>query len=203
MKEKQAFGKLRRRAYLEYHQDGVLDIMIGLCAIGFGLNMLTDSSAFEILAWMPIIFYGPLKNRITVPRFGFVRFDSERSRRVMVSMGILAGVLMLGLLIGVYAFTVGDKMPPSFETFIQKYHMLVLGGLASLALIGAAVLTGLKRLYAYAALTLTTIIAGIECGFRAPYYVIAIGSIMLLTGLWLLVRFLQNHPVIAEDTHEA
>ena len=203
MKEKQAFGKLRRRAYLEYHQDGVLDILIGLCVIGFGLNMLTDSSAFSILSWMPIIFYVPLKNRITVPRFGFVRFDSERSRRVMVSMGILAGVLMLGLLIGVYTFTVGDKMPPSFETFIQKYHMLVLGGLASLALIGAAVLTGLKRLYAYAALTLTIIIAGIEWGFRAPYYVIAIGSIMLLTGLWLLVRFLQNHPVIAEDTHEA
>jgi hypothetical protein len=203
MKEKQTFDKLRRRAYMEYHQDGVLDILIGLSAIGFGLNMLTDSSALSILSWMPIIFYVPLKNRITVPRFGFVRFDSDRSRSVMVSTGILSGVLMLGLLMGIYVFTAGDKMPPSFEVFLQKNHMLVLGGLASLALVGAAAATGLKRLYAYAALTLMIIIAGIEFGIRTPYFVIAIGSIILLIGLWLLIRFLQNHPVIADDTHEA
>ncbi len=203
MKEKQAFDKLRRRAYLEYHQDGVLDILIGLCVIGFGLNMLADSSALSILSWMPIIFYVPLKNRITVPRFGFARFDSDRSRSVRASMGILSCVLMLGLLMGVYLFTVGDKMPSAFDVFLQKYHMLVLGGLAALALVGAAAVAGLKRLYVYAALTLTIIIAGIEFGIRSPYYVIAIGSIMLLTGLWLLIRFLQNHPVIAEDTHEA
>ena len=203
MKEKQVFDRLRRRAYLEYHQDGVLDILIGLCVIGFGLNMLTDSSALSLLSWMPIIFYVPLKNRITVPRFGFARFDSDRSRSVRVSMGILSGVLMLGLLIGVYVFTVGDKMPPAFDVFLQKYHMLVLGGLASLAFVGVAAVTGLKRLYAYAALMLTLIIVGIEFGIRTPYYVIAIGSIMLLTGLWLLIRFLQNHPVIADGTHEA
>jgi hypothetical protein len=185
MKEKQAFDRLRRRAYLEYHQDGVLDILIGLCVIGFGLNMLTDSSALSILSWMPIIFYVPLKNRITVPRFGFARFDSDRSGSVMVSKGILSGVLMLGLLIGVYVFTVGDKMPPAFEVFLQKYHMLVLGGLASLAF------------------ALTIIIVGIEFGISTPYYVIAIGAIMLLIGLWLLIRFLQNHPVIAETTDEA
>ena len=118
-------------------------------------------------------------------------------------MGILSGVLMLGLLIGVYVFTVGDKMPPAFDVFLQKYHMLVLGGLASLAFVGVAAATGLKRLYVYAALMLTLIIVGIEFGIRTPYYVIAIGSIMLLTGLWLLIRFLQNHPVIADGTHEA
>ena len=114
MNEKQAFDKLRRRAYLEYHKDGILDILIGLCVIGFGLNMLTDSSALLILSWMPIIFYVPLKNRITVPRFGYVRFDSDRSRSVRASMGILSGVLMLGLFIGIYVFTVGDKIPPPY-----------------------------------------------------------------------------------------
>ena len=203
MKEKQAFDKLRRRAYLEYHKDGILDILIGLCVIGFGLNMLTDSSALLILSWMPIIFYVPLKNRITVPRFGYVRFDSDRSRSVRASMGILSGVLMLGLFIGIYVFTVGDKIPPAFEVILQKYHMLVLGGLASLALVGAAAVTGLKRLYVYAALTLTIIIVGIEFGISTPFYVIAIGAIMLLIGLWLLIRFLRNHPVIAETPHEA
>jgi len=72
MSQEKQFKDLGRKAYLSYHQDGLIDILIGLGILGFGLMMLTDSVVFNMLAWMPIIFYVPLKNRITVPRFGYV-----------------------------------------------------------------------------------------------------------------------------------
>ena len=81
MSQSDELKKLSRKAYLSYHQDGLIDILIGLGVLGFGLMMLTDSVVFNMMAWMPIIFYVPLKNRITVPRFGYVQFTSERVKR--------------------------------------------------------------------------------------------------------------------------
>ena len=93
MVEDRRFKQLERRTYLLYHQDGLIDIIIGLCIMGFGLNMFTDSSAFSILAWMPVIFLPGLKNKITVPRLGYAQFDRKRtgSLRLMAVLMVLVG----------------------------------------------------------------------------------------------------------------
>ena len=93
MVEDKQFRQLERRTYLLYYQDGLVDIIIGLCVIGFAVNMLTDSSALSILAWMPVILLPGLKNRITVPRLGFARFDPKRTG----SLRLLTMMLILGL----------------------------------------------------------------------------------------------------------
>ena len=68
MAGKDGFSKLERKAYLSYHQDGLIDIIIGLCTVGFAVNMLADNATFTILGWMPVLFFAPLKNWITIPR---------------------------------------------------------------------------------------------------------------------------------------
>ena len=95
MSQDKQFKELSRKAYLSYHQDGLIDILIGLGILGFGLMMLTDSIVFNLLAWMPIIFYVPLKNRITVPRFGYVQFSSERTKKLRSLLVFLVGLLAL------------------------------------------------------------------------------------------------------------
>ena len=57
MSQENDFKKLQQRTYESYHQDGLIDIIIGLGFIGFSLNMAFDNSAFIFLAWMPIIFW--------------------------------------------------------------------------------------------------------------------------------------------------
>ena len=101
MSQEQDFKKLQQRTYASNHQDGLLDIIIGLGFIGFGLNMAFDNSAFIFLAWMPIIFYVPFKNRITVPRIGYVKFSTSNS---IVLGAVFAGLLVF--LLGLFIFLI-------------------------------------------------------------------------------------------------
>ena len=66
---------LRRKAYLAYHQDGIIDILIGATMIGFALWILLGYVLFTFISWLSFGFYVQLKNTITVPRFGYVRFQ--------------------------------------------------------------------------------------------------------------------------------
>jgi hypothetical protein len=132
---------------LSYHQDGLIDILIGLGILGFGLMMLTDSVVFNILAWMPIIFYVPLKNRITVPRFGYVQFSSDRTKHLRLLGVLLLGLLALIFFAGLYIFDVSDNLPPAIKTAMGKDGMLLVGGLFAFMLVVAGLVTRLDRLF--------------------------------------------------------
>ena len=80
MSQDEKFKQLERMAYLSYQQDGIIDLLVGWATLAFGVNIAMDSSIWTFLGWMPIIFYVPLKNKITVPRLGYVKFDLNRGR---------------------------------------------------------------------------------------------------------------------------
>jgi len=65
----QDFGPLKRKVYLAYHQDGILDLAAGSVVAGFGLNMLTDNIVFLMFGWLAMMLYFLVKQRVTVPRF--------------------------------------------------------------------------------------------------------------------------------------
>ncbi|MCP5099100.1 MAG: hypothetical protein GY943_26400, partial [Chloroflexi bacterium] len=73
---------LRQKTYLSYHQDGIIDLMVGLSTLGFGISMAAEGSGFIVLSWIGFLLYAPLKKVITVPRLGFVKFDDEQTQRV-------------------------------------------------------------------------------------------------------------------------
>lgn len=194
------FEKIKRKAYLSYHQDGLIDILLGTAILVFGLLLLTDSMAFNILAWMPILFYIPLKNLITVPRFGFVRFNAgeEQQLKKQLQFSLLAGVMVLALIAGVYIFMTGDGMNPGLSIFLDKYHMLLLGGFLALALLIGGLLNGLRRLLLHAGLILTLFLAGIELSIPEHYFIITTGILILFIGSFYLVRFLRQYPLSTE-----
>lgn len=191
--------KLEKKAYLEYQQDGILDIIIGLSILGFGIQMATDSAAFLFLSWVPILFYVPLKNRITVPRFGYVQFDSDRSKTLKYSLAMVVGLVFLVFFMGIYIFTVGNNIPPTVNAFIKKYHMLILGGFAALTFMGVAIFTGVLRFMGYALLMPAVIAIGIWLDVPAPIYILIVGGLILLSGILLLFQFLKSHPIVSQD----
>ncbi len=195
MSQEKQLKELGRKAYLSYHQDGLIDILIGLGILGFGLMMLTGSVVFNMLVWMPIIFYVPLKNRITVPRFGYVQFSSERSKNLRLLGVLLAGLLALSFFAGLYVFAVGGNMPPAIRAGLGQDGMLLIGGLFAVMLVSAGLVTRLDRLFVYAALTVLVIPGGVVLGIEPSYRVIFLGSLVLIIGIMLLIRFVRRYPM--------
>lgn len=206
MSQEQDFKKLQQRTYQSNHQDGLIDMIIGLGFIGFSLNMAFDNSVFLFLAWMPIIFYVPFKNRITVPRIGYVKFSTSKTNMII---GVAVVVLLFVFLLGTFVYLFGGSSNSSPQltdwlTWFRQYHMLVLGSIAALSCAGAALLTGIRRLYAYAVLTIGIFAAAFWLGVEPPIYVLTTGLLIEAVGIWLLVRFLRKYPLASEEgAHES
>ncbi len=199
MSQKTDLESLKKRAFLNYHQDGLLDIVLGLMILGFGMMMATDSSAFMFLSWMPILFYAPFKQRITVPRLGYVRFDDERTTKIRYGWILLTGLSVLCLFVGIYVFTTGDTMSATLSGLMDKFYMLLLGGFFAVGMVVGGLFTGLWRLYIYAVLTILIIIVGITLGIPESIYMITIGTMILTVGVWHLVTFVRKYPAVSEE----
>jgi len=199
MSQEQDFKKLQQRTYQSYHQDGLIDIIIGLAMIGFGLMLAFDSSVFIFMSWMPIIFYVPFKNRITVPRIGYVKFSSSNLR---LAMALGTGLLVMLFIVGLYLFAVSDNISFQVREWLGQY--LWLGGLVAVCFLGTALLTGITRFYAYAGLILLIFSVGTWLAIQPFFIVITSGLLIEITGVWLLVRFLVKYPLNSgESTHES
>jgi hypothetical protein len=200
MSQEQDFKRLKQKTYQSFHEDGLIDIVIGLAMIGFGLNMALDNSAFFFFSWMPIVFYVPFKNRITVPRIGYVKFPAT-SR---IAIGAVLAVLLV-LLLGVFIFFLGgpNLLPVEISSLLSENYMLFLGIVATLFFAGAGLLTGITRFYAYALLIVALFIGARWLGVSPPIYVLSTGLVIEAVGIGMLVRFLRKYPTASEGrAHE-
>jgi len=193
------FDSLKRKVYLAYHQDGILDLIAGSVVLGFGTFMLTDNIAFLMAGWFVMMMYVFLKNRITVPRFGYVRIDSEKKAlmRSWVSVGI--GVLVLLLFFLLPIFLRREPASPETEALIRRYHMVPLSTmLFGLPALGAAIFLGLKRFYLYALLAAGLPLLGAILNIETYIPIVTTGAVIIAFGAFLLTNFLKKYPLNAE-----
>lgn len=199
MAEKDRFKALARKTYLSYHQDGIIDLIIGACTLAFGLDMLVKGSYLSAIIWLPVIMYMPLKKRITIPRFGFVQFDTDAKLKQKLSVSLVGGLFMLLLMIGVVIFSGFDRMTPNLREWMSSYYMLIIGALWIIGFLGTAAITGIKRFNAYALITVLIIYGGVFLPIEPPYTMIALGGVILLSASYLLIRFMQTYPPPSEE----
>ena len=194
------FDTLKRKVYLAYHKDGILDLVAGSVVAGFGLNMLTDNIAFLMAGWFMMMMYVFLKNRITVPRFGFVRIDSEKKALMKSWISVGIGVLVLLLFFLLPIFLRMNQVSPETEALIRRYHMVPLSTmLFGLPALGAAIFLGLKRFYLYASLAIGFPLLGAILGIETYIPIVTTGVIILAFGAVLLANFLKKYPLSTEN----
>lgn len=196
------FEALKRKIYLSYHQDGILDLAVGLSILGFGINMSTESSAYIILSWIGIMMYAPLKSAITIPRMGYVQFDSASKQRTKLLLMLGMGLMTLSLFLGLYVFFQSDNFSAEFESWFRQYYLLVLAAFPAVLLAVAGIWLGVYRFLLHAVLMMVIIFAGIQLGVAEPTFVMVLGGIITLIGLALLARFIHKYPVQKESSDE-
>lgn len=204
MSTKKDFNTLKQKVFLAYHQDGILDLVAGTVVFGFGLNMLTGNIVFLIVGWMAMMFYVFMKQWITIPRFGYVRFEAREktAAKGMVSVGI--GVLVLFFFVALKFFIDRQPSSPEMQAWIQRYHMVPLSGmLFGLPALVAALYFGLKRFYLYALLAVGLPALGALINIETYIPIVATGLTILAFGAVLLATFLLKYPLNNEAGNDA
>ena len=196
--------EIERRAYMAYHQDGLLDIFAGLFISGWGLGMLMDILwEFNFGAIMPAILIATVlpiwiaaKRRITMPRIGYVNFGTRGSNKIFA---LFLGLMVAGL--GVFfAFTFATYQGGSrqwLDLIVQNGMLIVgFGSLSVCILFGYSM--GLKRLYAYGLLAAVALVIGHFMGIFFAYILSALGITVMITGVALLIGFVRRYPLKGE-----
>ncbi len=206
MDEKINLKEIERKAYLSYHQDGLLDIFMGMFILAFGFYILSDSK-FPIMAVLPALLvpvWARVKKKITYPRIGYVKFGKGTRTRRTKSMLLMSGVLTLLLGLGIYlTITMRSGPIPHWLLVLGAYGMIVAGGVVAIILSLVAYINGINRLYIYAALFFAAystghflvIIPGFDAFQRIAVVNIPLGVIILGYGLFILNRFLHDYPI--------
>ena len=187
------FDTLKRKVYLAYHQDGILDLTAAVVLLGFGTFMLTGSVVFLTTGVIFATLYTLMKNRITVPRFGYVRFESQE--KTAAKYWLLLGFGLLVLLAFLAGSIFQSNTPTELQALKQQYHMVPLSGmLFGLPALAAAVFLGLKRFYLYALLTVALPALGGWLEIETYIPILTVGFAMLVVGIGLLSSFLKKYP---------
>jgi sulfite exporter TauE/SafE len=192
------FKQLARKAYLSYHQDGLIDLIIGLGVLAYGMNFATDESFWSITGWVPIILYVPLKNKITVPRFGYFKLD-EADNVAKKVVGFLVMFLLVISVLGMAMFLVADAPAPAAVLWIRENTLLFYGLIAAVGFGFAGLISNIKRMFAYALVGLALMAVGQLLGLQEFIPFMLFGGTILVTGLVLLVNFIQKYPVSTEE----
>ncbi|MDH5793415.1 MAG: hypothetical protein OEZ18_02490 [Candidatus Bathyarchaeota archaeon] len=192
--EKIDLKKIERKAYTSYHQDGLIDVFAGFIILSSGLWLISD------MAWMGWIFwfvaisaYAAAKKTLTVPRIGFVKFAPYRVKALQT---IALVVFSLSALLGVVAFMQSeDGGTPLWLLFAIENYMVVIGVSIAASFCVVGFTFRIRRVYAYALLTLIMFVTGHFLYYPLHYYMILLGTLILLFGLAMLIRFIRKYPL--------
>ena len=187
---------LRRKVYLSYHQDGILDLVAATVLLGFSAFMATKNVIFLVLGMLFSAQYILMKQSITIPRLGFVRFDSEKKSMLQGWLFVGIGGLVMFLFYSAQTYSRSNPAPPNIQEMLQRYHMVPLSAmLFGLPTLAAAIFFGLKRFYLYALLAVGLPALGAWLEIETFIPIMSIGLLMLGIGLWLLGTFIRKYPL--------
>ena len=181
--------EIRRKAYWSYHQDGLVELCLGLVFLAFGIYSFLGKSLMAGLCWLPGLLIAPLKRIITAPRIGMVRFG--HSRYVLaIKIGLLT--LTAVLVSFIVAATLLDS--PGLNAWTQRYFAITFGIALALFPLAGAIALGIRRYYGHAVLLAAgfTLIQYRHDSLAAVFTFI--GSVLIVCGSAVLIRFLCNNP---------
>lgn len=193
--------KIKQKTSLLYHRDGLADLILGTLLILDGFFIFSDNiGMMGGMIFVMILVMSGLKNKLTFPRIGYAELPADAKGRKKLPL-IIAQIVIIQLgVFFIYEFSY-DHAPPEFNEQIAKHIPLIIGFVfVSLALL-LAYTQKLRRVYGYTALVTACFVAGHFITLGLPYYLIIIGTVIAVTGMILLVKFVKKYPLPQKETH--
>jgi hypothetical protein len=193
--------EIERRAYLSYHEDGLIDIVLGI-----GL-FIASLWAYVEMIWLMggmiaslTPMYMGMKKKYTFPRIGQVTFSKDRTRRSQNSMTFLVIMNVVGVLLGFVfwmAFS-GDVRPQWILLMIDNFP-IVLGIAGGVVWAVVGYITDLTRFYRYSAATLVVI--GSANFISTPFiaHMLLLSVIVIVSGFLQFQSFKGKYPIVEES----
>ncbi len=192
---------LERQIYRSRQGDGLLDLLAAVAIIAFGVDRQLDSSlcvVVTLVVGLPL--WKMLRERFVEVRLGRVRFSPERVASLRKArQGMVLGLLISTLLGAGTWFWITEH-----GTHASEMRAPVAVALAAL-IAGIGVIFEQRRFFAYALLTFGAFCAAGFSGGREvlPWWLIGAGVLILLGGIAVFARFLQNNPLVeGEADHD-
>lgn len=207
MNAKGSLREIEKKTHISYHQDGLIDIFVGVYVSLFGLGILLGNVAsFSTWIVIPAIFPAVMipiwvsaKKRITMPRIGYVKFGVRGAGKLMaLLLGLMVAGAGLGALMA-FTFSSSQGWALAVRDLMISYGVIISGIVAASISSLFGYTMGLKRLHAYGLLILVLFSAGYFITFPFEYILLIIGIVIVINGFVLLSRFTRKFPLPKGD----
>jgi len=203
---KNILREIEKKTCMSYHQDGLLDIFVGVYILLFGIGICARATDFSTWFVIPAIFPAIMvpiwisaKKRITMPRIGYVKFGVRGANKMMaIFLGLIVAGLGAFTVFGLGAF-MGEGWALTLRDFFISNSMIIIGIAAATISSLFAYTMGLKRLYGYGLLTLVLFFTGYFIVIPFEYFLVTIGLVIIISGFVLLMRFIRKYPLPQGD----
>ncbi len=193
--------KVERRAWRDTFQDGLVEILVGLFLVLYA--GVWSTPLMTVLIFLTL-FFGPkvaekLKKRYTYPRIGYVQLPSEEGSQMARGMALYITIVISVVVALIFIF--GDIDGPYQWTRWVPFggSLLFCGGFIYLAS-----KTGAIRYYVFIALSvgfglLAVLLYPESYKAGMTFYLLALGSVLILWGGILFTQFLRRYPLSGEE----
>ena len=196
------------KAFTSVFQDGLWDIFIGCFLLQFSIAPLLSRSLGDF--WSSVVFlpfYAAVflilwlvRRHVITPRVGIVEFGAWRKTRIIRFNVLIFLVLTFALVLGILSMV-------QFETIPGWIHMARFSLIFLTVFCIMAYFLNFTRLYINGALVALSPLIGelLYVYLKAPHHGFPItfgisAGLIILTGLVLLIRFLQDNPIPVNQT---
>ena len=192
---------IERRAFLSYHEDGLLDVMIGFGIILSGLWMYAEMP-WLIGAFVPVFtpIYIQSKKKITVPRLGQVEFSERRKgkmKKTMLALVIFNVILFIAGLYAWFAMDIGGR--PQWLIDLLSNYMIIFGIFGGIISVVVGFLSDLKRFHLYGIINLIIFTIANNYTDHPAFGLCAMGLVVVINGFVLLKSFMRKYPIYGVD----
>jgi hypothetical protein len=207
MADQDPLTSLRRQAYRHTLKDGLADIVVGLYTLFVG--GATQRRALLGLAVVYLLLYTiawrVFHDQVSARRTGYAEL-SEQPHRILLTGSLAAATITL---IAVAAMTLSAGTLWSLDSW-PVWSSALAGVLLAAGLTHTAVRSGVGRYYAYAGLSIAASVffwlfpfgPSINPSDRLTLFLFAMAGVMLLVGVFVLIRFRRAHPVVPLEARD-
>lgn len=196
--------EMEQRAYREYMQDGLTEILLGILLVGMGVFFAVKVALVFIVLF---ILFAPrllerLKRKYTYPRLGYVKLHEDPPKKT--ARGIFSYMLLVVVVMVVALFIIfGDISADLWYRWTPTFMGAMLTG----AMIYVAGRSGNPQYYGIAVFGLVAGVGLSVYRFESMWtglivYLLFMGSCFFGLGLVRFVHFLREYPVQEEISDE-